>query len=169
MAGDIELGPLNSPVSVKPGELVELRTWRLVSNCCRNLSKRSWTYHFMDLLRHAVLQLRDVLLQRVHERLDVLLHLRRCEAQLSNRHANDTQPLPVLATTDHIPDGRANVCDDCARLGTWHQTPGTQHPSQSRLVQLLQRVDVADAPVELDVALQNLLEDLLLADECRTR
>ena len=31
-AGDIELAPLNSPFSVKPGAFVELRTWQCVSD-----------------------------------------------------------------------------------------------------------------------------------------
>ena len=164
MAG-IESALLKSPLSVKPGALVELSTWSLVSNYPTDNILDRKTYHFVDFLGYPVAHLGHILLQRIHKCLDVALHLIGREPQLSDCHAHHAQPFPVLASSDHIPYACADLRDDGARLGAGHHALGSQNATHVGLVHLLQRVYVANAAVKLDRALLDQVEDVVLAHE----
>lgn len=123
------------------------------------------THHFVYLFAYSIAHGRDIFLQRIHERLDVPLHLLRREAQLSHSHPDYAQSLPILASTNQIPHTAAHLRDHCARLRARHQSLGTKLSSQPRLVHLLQAVNVTQAPVKLDYALFDLRKNIVLADQ----
>lgn len=122
----------------------------------------------MDLLRHTnrpSRQARDIPLQRIHKHLDITLQLLRREPQLPNRQPNHRISLPVLARANHRLQRVLDVVDHRPRLRRRHQSLGTENSSQRSLVHLLEAVDVAHAAFEIDDALLDLREDIVLADE----
>lgn len=123
----------------------------------------------MDIFGDAVAQLRDILLHAVHKELDVPLQLLRREAQLPDGHPDNAQPLSVLGPADHLLDGSAGILDDGARLHAGQEALGTEDAAEAGLVHLLQRVGVAQTAVEVDAALLDGLEHLILADHRRAR
>lgn len=123
------------------------------------------TYHLMHLLIYFALHLGNVGFHLAHKRQHILLHLLGRERQLSDRHPHHRHLLPVLIRRHHIPHTLPHPRNHGSRLRTRHKPLRTQYARHIRLSQLRQTINVANAAIEIQLALPDMLKHLFFPDE----
>lgn len=106
-----------------------------------------------EVLLDALLEDDDVPFDRADQNLDVLGEHPGGELDIADRHANRTNLLPIILSTDHFVHHSNDTFRNGVRLDGGHEALGTEDTAQVGLLKGGFRIDMADEPVEGQLAM----------------